>query len=61
MSEQRYETSEILVYVHGHSMKLSPANGYVFGAVTAGADDKSVLTIQRDDVTGKLRIVIDKK
>lgn len=61
MSEQKFETTEVIVYVHGHSMKLNPANGYVYGAVTSSSDEKSVLTIQRDEATGKVRIVIDKK
>jgi hypothetical protein len=61
MSEQKFDAKQIIFHVHGHALSLSPANGYVHGHATPAIKGQSVVTVQRDDKTGKVRILIDKK
>ena len=60
MSEQRLDASEVIFYVHGHELALSPGDGYVHGHATPVVNGKSVVTVQRDDA-GRVHIVIDKR
>jgi hypothetical protein len=61
MDEQRFDATQIIFYVHGLSISLSPAVGYVHGVIASAPESKSLLRIARDEKTGKVRIHIEKK
>jgi len=61
MSKEKIDATEIIFYVHGHAVDVNPALGYVHGALTPMGRGKSVLSIERDENTGKVRIRIDRK
>jgi len=61
MSEQKIDATSIILHVHGQAMKLNPANGYVHGSITTAPTGKAVLTIQRDEATGRVNVRIDKR
>jgi hypothetical protein len=61
MSEQKFDADSVVLHVHGQVMKLNPANGYVHGAITTVPQGKAVVTVQRDEATGRVNVRIDKK
>lgn len=60
MSEEKLEATSIIYYVHGQTLTLNPAIGYVHGAITSIPHGRAVVTIERDD-SGRVKIRIDKK
>jgi hypothetical protein len=60
MSKQEFKTDAIIFYVHGHSITVNPGLGYVYGALLGATARTSVLTIEKDEATGKIKVVIDR-
>jgi hypothetical protein len=61
MSEQKYEASSIIFHVHGHAVTLNPGIGYVHGHITTTPTGKAVVTVERDEKTGRVTVRVDNK